>query len=40
MQFAESLGEAVLNEVVRGDEVARQRARITPEAGISASMSR
>jgi hypothetical protein len=33
VQFAEGTGQAVLNEIVRGDEVTRQRARITSKAG-------
>ena len=33
MQFAEGTGQAVLDEIVRGDKIARQRARIASEAG-------
>ena len=33
MQFAEGTGQALLDEIIRGDEIARQRPRIAPKAG-------
>ena len=33
MQFAEGAGQAVLDEIVRGDEISRQRASIATKAG-------
>jgi hypothetical protein len=33
MQFAESACQALLDEIIRSDEVARQRARTAPKAG-------
>jgi hypothetical protein len=33
MQFAEGTGQALLDEIIRGDEVARQRPRIAPKTG-------
>ena len=33
MQFAKGAGQAVLNEIVRRDEIARQGARVAAQAG-------